>query len=260
MRLKRKLAAAVVVTATLSLAAVNLDGRLSAPESDPAFVATAASDGVQAAVLRGWGRVVAGDEFSYVGAPDPQKWKLYDGLGHAGKGIRSPKAWNVANGVATVSGNVSGTTGGMSATFAQQKYGRWETRMKTSVRDPKYHPVVLLWPNGNTSPNCAEVDYAEALTETTMVKFALHYACAGPYSYQTRAARTIDVTQWHNYAVQWTSTGITGYIDGILWFSDTNPAHLPTVGMHQTLQLDWFPNGTATKPTQMQVDWVRVYR
>jgi hypothetical protein len=97
MRLKPKLAAAVVVTATLSLAAVNLDGRLSAPESDPAFVATAASDGVQAAVLRGWGRVVAGDEFSYVGAPDPQKWKLYDGLGHAGKGIRSPKAWNVAN-------------------------------------------------------------------------------------------------------------------------------------------------------------------
>jgi licheninase len=30
--------------------------------------------------------------------------------------------------------------------------------------------------------------------------------------------------------------------------------------MHQTIQLDWFPNGTATKPSQMQVDWVRVYK
>jgi hypothetical protein len=29
--------------------------------------------------------------------------------------------------------------------------------------------------------------------------------------------------------------------------------------MHQTIQLDWFPDGTATKPSQMQVDWVRVY-
>ncbi|WP_314191730.1 hypothetical protein [uncultured Arthrobacter sp.] len=33
-----------------------------------------------------------------------------------------------------------------------------------------------------------------------------------------------------------------------------------TVGMHQTLQLDWFPDGTVTNQTQMIVDWVRVYR
>jgi hypothetical protein len=31
--------------------------------------------------------------------------------------------------------------------------------------------------------------------------------------------------------------------------------------MHQTLQLDWFPiTGKATKPSWMQVDWVRVYK
>jgi hypothetical protein len=29
--------------------------------------------------------------------------------------------------------------------------------------------------------------------------------------------------------------------------------------MHQTIQLDWFPDGTATTPSQMQVDWIRVY-
>lgn len=265
MLLKRRPPPAAIAAAVLAALAVgSVTGRPTVPAEVPALhrelAVTAAPNGIQAAVLQGWGPVVTGDEFSYTGAPNPGKWRLYSGAGHAGKGIRSSAAWKVANGVATVSGTANGTTGGMGAKFALQKYGRWETRMRTSVRDPKYHPVLLLWPNGNTSPNCAEVDYAESLTDTTLIKFALHYACAGPQSYQTRAERKIDTTQWHNYAVQWIPTGITGYIDGALWFTDTNPAHLPTVGMHQTLQLDWFPNGQPTKPSWMQVDWVRVYR
>ena len=219
----------------------------------------ATGDGSQAATVRGWGAVVTGDEFSKAGAPDSTKWSVFKGTGHAGKGVRSPQAWSVANGVATVSGNSAGTTGGMSAKFAQQKYGKWETRMRTSARDPKYHPVLILWPNNNTSPNCAEIDYAEGSRNTTQIKFFLHYACGGS-NFQTTAAKTIDTTQWHNYAVEWTPAGITGYIDGVKTFSDTNPAHLPSVGMHQTLQLDWFPDGSATKPSQMQVDWVRVYK
>ncbi|WP_231494252.1 glycoside hydrolase family 16 protein [Arthrobacter sp. 9MFCol3.1] len=229
-----------------------------APVAAQAAVA-ATGDGSQAATARGWGAVVAGDEFSKAGAPDSTKWSVFKGSGHAGKGVRSPQAWSVANGVATVSGDSAGTTGGMSAKFAQQKYGKWETRMRTNARDPEYHPVLILWPNNNTSPNCAEIDYAEGSTNTTQIKFFLHYACGGS-NFQTTAAKTIDTTQWHNYAVEWTPAGITGYIDGVKTFSDTNPAHLPSVGMHQTLQLDWFPDGSATKPSQMQVDWVRVYK
>lgn len=229
-----------------------------APVAAQAAVA-ATGGGSQAATARGWGAVVAGDEFSKAGAPDSTKWSVFKGSGHAGKGVRSPQAWSVANGVATVSGNSAGTTGGMSAKFAQQKYGKWETRMRTSARDPEYHPVLILWPNNNTSPNCAEIDYAEGSTNTAQIKFFLHYACGGS-NFQTTAAKTIDTTQWHNYAVEWTPAGITGYIDGVKTFSDTNPAHLPSVGMHQTLQLDWFPDGSATKPSQMQVDWVRVYK
>jgi hypothetical protein len=63
-----------------------------------------------------------------------------------------------------------------------------------------------------------------------------------------------------NYAVEWTSTGIRGYIDGTLWFTDTNPAHLPPRSMHQTIQLDWFPSGaTSTRPSAMNVAWMRYY-
>ena len=216
------------------------------------------ADGTQAAVVFGWGPVVTGDEFSYTGAPNSLKWGVYNSPGHAGNGIRSPNAWSVDGSVATVSGDSAGTTGGMSAKFAQQRYGRWEARMRTSDRDPKYHPVLILWPNNNTSPNCAEIDYAEGTSDTSRIKFFLHYACSGS-NFQTQSAQPIDTTQWHNYAVQWTPSGITGYIDGVQWFTDTDPAHQPTVGMHQTIQLDWFPDGTATKPSQMQVDWVRVY-
>jgi hypothetical protein len=226
----------------------------------PATVAPAAitpGGGTQAASALGWGSVVAGDEFNYTGTPDRTKWSVYNSPGHAGNGIRSPKAWSVANGAATVSGDSAGTTGGMSAKFANQKYGRWETRMKTNRRDSEYHPVLILNPV-TTSSTCDEVDYAESTSDTTLVKFFLHYACSG--TKQTYASKAVDTTQWHNYAVEWTPAGITGYIDGVKTFTDTTPAHQPSGSVHQTLQLDWFPDGSSTTPSWMQVDWVRVYK
>jgi Glycosyl hydrolases family 16 len=249
-----RIAAAVTAAGTLGLA-----GCGAAPVLDRLSVAASAADGTQAAVVHGWGPVVAGDEFNYSGPPDPAKWKAYDGRGHAGKGIRSPKALAVGGGAVTVSGDSAGTTGGMSARFARQRYGRWEARMKTSARDSQYHPALLLWPNNNVSPTCAEIDYAEGTADITKIKFNLHYACHGP-NFQTRAARSVDTTQWHNYALEWTPGGITGYLDGSVWFADANPAHQPTVGMHQAVQLDWFPAGTPTRPTQLHVAWIRVYK
>ncbi|WP_306909982.1 glycoside hydrolase family 16 protein [Arthrobacter sp. B3I9] len=250
-------AAAVPAAATPVVPAVAVAAAPAA--ATPVVAAATAGSGTEAATNFNWGPVLAGDEFSNTGAPDSTKWSVFKGPGHHNQGVRSPQAWSVANGVATVSGDSAGTTGGMSAKFAQQKYGRWESRMRTSDRDPKYHPVMILWPNNNASSNCAEIDYAEGSTETAMMKFFLHYKCGGG-DFQTLAAKPVDSTQWHNYAVEWTPAGITGYIDGVKTFSDTNPAHQPTVGMHQTLQLDWFPDGSATKASQMQVDWVRVYK
>ena len=232
------------------------------PSAAPAAAKPAAatsSDGIQAAVSRSWGQVVAGDEFSYTGAPDRAKWSVYNGAGHAGKGSRTRSAWNVANGMATVNGDSAGVTGGMSAKFAEQQYGRWETRMRTNTRDAQYHPVLILWPTGSSS-KCAEIDYAEGTSETALMKFFLHYKCGGS-DFQTTKSTSVDTTQWHNYAVEWTPSAITGYIDGVMTFQDTNPAHQPGVAMHQTMQLDWFPSGSAApKPSQMQVDWVRVYK
>jgi hypothetical protein len=223
------------------------------PTVTPPPPPTASTD--TAARRYGWGSVASGDEFNYSGAPDPTKWDVYDSDGHDGKGLRSATAWRVDGSVVQVTGDTTGITGGMAAEFAHQKYGRWETRMRTNARDPKYHPVLILWPDGDRS-TCPEIDYGEGSSDTTKVRFYLHFDCGGE---QVTADQAVDTTKWHNYAVEWTSTGITGYIDGVPFFKDWETGHLPPGSMHQTLQLDWFPDGTPTKTSWMQVDWVRVY-
>ena len=208
----------------------------------------AGGDGNTAAATLGWGDVVTGDEFNYTGAPDATKWNVYDSLGHAGNGLRSPAQ-------ATVDGTADGTTAGMSAKFANQKYGRWESRIKASG-DDEYHMVSILWPDSGNWPCDGEIDYAETTGDWNLVKFFHHYDCS---NLQTFAEKALDVTQWHNYAVDWSPSGIVGYVDGVKWFEDNDLSHMPPGPMHQTLQLDWFPDSTADGTGNMQVDWVRVY-
>lgn len=225
--------------------------------------AAAAGSGNQAATTLGWGPVIAGDEFSTTGAPDRAKWSVYNGKGHAGKGLRSRDHVSVGGGAVTIRGDAAGKTGGMSAKFARQKYGKWETRMRVAHNDPQYHPVLILWPDNSAdaySGRCWEIDYAEGNNGPGRMSFFNHIACPGNGKVHTYAKKAIDTRQWHNYAVEWSPTKITGYIDGVKWYEDTTPANIASVSMHQTIQLDWFPNGTATKPSQMQVDWVRVYK
>lgn len=212
-------------------------------------------DGTTAAATFNWGTPVAGDEFNYTGAPDSTKWSVYDSAGHAGNGLRSPAQATVNGTALNIDGTADGTTAGMSAKFANQKYGRWETRAKASG-DDEYHMVSILWPDSGNWPCDGEIDYAETTGSFSAVHFFQHYSCSNT---QTQTSKAVDVTQWHNYAVDWSPTGMVGYIDGVKWFEDNDPTHQPPGSMHQTLQLDWFPDSTADGTGNMQVDWVRVY-
>ena len=212
-------------------------------------------DGIQAAARYRWGNPVGGDEFNG-NAVDETKWARYFSPGHAGNGLRRPEQITVNNGILTIAGTPDGTTGGMSM-YEGRKYGRWEVRMQVPRGDYRYHPVALLWPDAEDWPVGGEVDYAETTAAATDVDFFLHY---GEQNRTTHAAKAVDLTQWHNYAVEWTPNWIKGYVDGVQFFSDTNRTHLPPRSMHQTLQLDWFPNGpTPTTPSQMNVAWLRIY-
>jgi len=183
-------------------------------------------------------------------------WDLYDGPGHNGAGRRSPSAAVAQNGVLTITGSSNGTTEGM-AWGKGQRYGRWEARIKSPEGDGTYHPVMLLWPDAENWPVGGEVDFMEISDASrNNTDFFLHY---GRDNNQVHGNVKIDATEWHNWAVEWTPKGITGYVDGKQWFHTDDTSILPPGPMHMTLQLDWFPEGGNVKKSLMYVDWARQY-
>jgi hypothetical protein len=206
-------------------------------------------EGKSAAAAKGWTRA-GGDEFN--GGLSPL-WSPYDSEGHDGAGRRTPDAVSVENGSLVIRGDSEGNTGGMSWK-EDQRFGRWEMRARFPKGDDQYHPVLILWRESGGKEN-GEVDFAETTSASNDVSFFLHYG-----SEQDYAKKTIDITQWHNYAVEWVDGRITGYIDGEKWFESTKEETLPPGKMHPTIQLDYFPEGGSPKPTEMHVDYMRVYR
>jgi hypothetical protein len=210
----------------------------------------ASPDGIQAAEKFGWGPVLRGDEFNYTGA------------GHAGMGQRTAASWNVSNGVVRVTGDANGNTGGMAGLYNWgTQYMRLETRMRTNDRDPEYHPVLIVWPDANwTATSCPEIDYAEGMGNPAELGFNNHHPACGQGKWHLQPW---DTTEWHNYAVEWGPAGVFGWIDGEPWFSDTSDqAKSMNMPMHDTIQLDWFPQDSPAANPQvswMEVDWTRTY-
>lgn len=240
-------------TAPASQPAVTGEG----PTSTSAAVTPQGNGSVtdSAATALGWGPPIAGDEFDYTGEPDATKWSVYDSAGHAGNGTRSPGQVTVDGSQMIIAGTADGTSAGISAKFGRQKYGRWEVRAAGSG-DDEYHMVSILWPDSGDWPCDGEVDYAETTGDWNTINFFHHYGCS---NLRTSVSKALDITKFHNYAVDWSPSVIIGYIDGVKWFEDSDPTHQPPGSMHQTLQLDWFPDGTSNGPGEMRVDWVRVY-
>ena len=208
-----------------------------------------------AATALGWGEPDRVDEFD--GATLSDQWEPYDGPGHNGAGRRSPGAFTVKDGVLTVDGTADGTTGGM-AWNPGRRYGRWEARVRSPAGDPTYHPVLLLWPDAENWPVGGEVDFMEISDATRQTTdMFLHY---GEDNSQVQGDVTLDATQWHDWAVEWTPDHIAAFVDGRQWWRTDDTGILPPGPMHLTIQLDWFPEGDGeVRASQMQVDWVKQY-
>ncbi len=225
-----------------------------APTPGPPTPPTApgAADGPQAATNLGW-TLVGGDEFD--GGRSPM-WGDDNGEGPGGNGSRTSAALTVENGSLVIRGDAQGNTGG-TAWKRSQRFGKWEVRARFPKGDAQYHPVLVLWPTDRERPEGGEIDFAQTDGAADDVSFVLHH---GPGNQQEFANRDIDVTQWHTYAVDWAEGQVTGYLDGVEWFRSTDPAALPPGEMHPAIRLDYFPTGVPPQPTEMHVDYMRVYR
>jgi beta-glucanase (GH16 family) len=82
---------------------------------------------------------------------------------------------------------------------------------------------------------------------------ALHYSSQNLWE---PAVAGVDATQWHNYAVSWTPTAITYYIDGVPWKTYTDTSQFPPGPMHLAIQLDAHST-TLTGGATMDVAWAK---
>lgn len=221
-----------------------------------------AGDQSQAATRLGWGTPsVKSDEFNYTGGPDLTRWDVLSGCstGHDGNGQRCAARSAVAGGYLRETGLGNGQTGWLGSKV-NQRYGRWEVRMRAaadSTSGNAYHPVLLAWPASDKWPSGGEYDFAETDIGDPGVDAFIHHPTQSGVV-QDHYAKTLDMTVWHNYALDWTPGHVRGYIDGVLWFDDTSPGAQAPGPMHLTIQLDDL-DGTHQQAAHMDVDWARIY-
>jgi hypothetical protein len=235
-------------------------------------------DGVQAATALGWGAPLAqySDEFAYSGRPDPAKWSDADECWdnpHASGGQRCASATTVDDGKLVMTGAANGTTGWLQNDW-KTRYGRWEARVRsrntTSSNGRTYHPLLIVWPDGDKWPDEGEYDFLENQAPGAACAEAfLHYPHPkdGDNIYQEHAKERncgTPLSQWHNIAFEWTPDHVRGFVDGVEWFRYSGGANSKRRAMqtmasgHLTIQLDNFA-GTNMTPATYEAEWVRVY-
>jgi len=169
-----------------------------------------------------------------------------------------------------------------------QKYGRFEFRARLP-QGKGYWPAFWLMPeNATYGPWAAsgEIDVMENKgAHPSEVLGTIHFGGTFPRNTHSHGLPYIfsagdSVTNFHLYAVEWTSNAICWYVDDHLyetqtaWWSSSGPAnasvrHPYPVPFNQPFFLimnlavggnfDGNPDGATVFPGEMQVDYVRVY-
>ena len=232
-------------------------------------------NGTEAAARFGWGTPLAqwSDEFDYTGPPDPDKWsnsKECDPNPHADGGLRCGSAVTVSGGKLVMTGGANGTTGWMQSDYST-KYGRWEARVRSRNTAPSngrtYHPLLIVWPNGDKWPEEGEYDFLENTEPGAACPAAwLHYPSPdqNQKSFVEQTNCGAPLSEWHNFAFEWTPSYIRGLVDGVEWFrfaggGNSNRRDMQTMWLgHLTMQFDNF-FGTNMTPGTYEMEWMRAY-
>ena len=233
------------------------------PDPDP----QPANPSDSAAYQNEWGIAIpASDTFTYSAPIKSNKWVVEGTAGSQGgdecwigasEGRRCVSNVSLTGSALQLTGDVDGDSGAVSS-VANMLRGRWEVRARFSGTGAgvKYQPVIELMPASEVVPDDGRYQFMIAKVDDTSVKAVIHY----PRSDDTvqQFTKVIDPTVYHNYAIEWNSSEIIGYVDGVQWFVMTDDTGLTDVPMHLRLALD-NPTGGVMQPATMDIEWARMY-
>lgn len=164
---------------------------------------------------------------------------------------------HTANGIHMIAAAVPKIPGG-SGPVGGQRYGRYMVRARIDpVRG--YHVSFLLWPDSDVWPRDGEVDFPEANFDSSVVSGFVHWQDVFGEPQQASYSVATNFSDWHTYATDWTPTGCSFFIDGVLVGKS---AKSPATFMHWVLQTgtsvsQGAPVGAAAG--DVQIDWVTAY-
>jgi beta-glucanase (GH16 family) len=249
---------------------------------------TGATDG---GALPGW-VLTWSDEFNGPdgSAVDSTKW-VYD-TGGGGWGNNELETYTSGTANAVIQGGnlviTAASAGASSYTSARlktlgkfsQQYGRFEARIQIPEGQGLWPAFWMMGADINTVswPSCGEIDVMENIGKEPSINHgSLHMPATGGTTddqltgmYTAPGGAKLG-DSFHTYAVEWTSSTITFYVDDMLYETQTQQG---ATGRTWEFNKPFFillnvavggtwpgsPDSTTTFPQTMKVDWVRAYQ
>jgi len=171
--------------------------------------------------------------------------------------------------------------GGMNYTSARIKtqglrnftYGKIEARIKLPTGQGLWPAFWMLGSNfSNVNwPYCGEIDIMECVNSNSFVNGTVHWDVNGSYASYGKESGYVDFSAYHVYSVEWDSNYIRWFVDGVQF----NEFYIANgTGNTEEFQKSFFiilnlavggkwpgsPNTSTPFPSQMLVDYVRVYQ
>ena len=150
-------------------------------------------------------------------------------------------------------------------------YGRIEARMKLPMVQGTWPAFWMLGTNiGSVGwPQCGEIDIMEHVNTSNSILGTMHWNSGAGHA-QYGSSTTTTPGDFHVYAVEWDNSSIRWYVDNTLYvtgniannINNTGAFHLPFYIILNLAIGGDLPGSTvnnAALPTQMLVDYVRVY-